>query len=138
MVLKTQWKQAQIQNSITKALDGLTFENQFEGFGAVTDRIREKQSEASARQEMQNESLSGKMMQLEDTSRDMEAESELEKLEQRLGLKPAPIAVDTTQTVSVTDSGVAAPTGAPAAPGATQGEAEKALEDLEKRLNSGN
>ncbi|MEI8281627.1 MAG: PspA/IM30 family protein [Armatimonadota bacterium] len=136
MVLKTQWKQAQIQNSITKALDGLTFENQFEGFGAVTDKIREKQSEASARQEMQNESLAGKMMQLEDSSRDMEAESELEKLEQRLGLKPAATTVDATQTVSVTDATVAGATAA--APGASQGEAEKALEDLEKRLNSGN
>ncbi|MFO0046101.1 MAG: PspA/IM30 family protein, partial [Armatimonadota bacterium] len=51
MVLKTQWKQAQIQNSISKALDGLTFENQFEGFGAVSEKIREKQSEAAARQE---------------------------------------------------------------------------------------
>ncbi len=136
MVLKTQWKQAQIQNSITKALDGLTFENQFEGFGAVTDRIREKQSEASARQEMQNESLSGKMMQLEDSSRDLAAESELEKLEQRLGLKPATTSVDATQTVSVSDGTATA--GATAAPGATQGEAEKALDDLEKRLNSGN
>ena len=138
MVLKTQWKQAQIQTSITKALDGLTFENQFEGFGAVTDRIREKQSEAAARQEMSNESLAGKMMQLEDSSRDMEAESELEKLEQRLGLKPAPVAVDTTQTVSVTDGAVSGTPAAPAGGGATQGEAEKALEDLEKRLNSGN
>ena len=86
---------------------------------------------------MQNESLAGKMMQLEDSSRDMEAESELEKLEQRLGLKPAATTVDVHQTVSVTEAGVPA-TGTPATPGATQGEAEKALEDLEKRLNSGN
>jgi phage shock protein A len=131
MVLKTQWKQAQIQNSISKALEGLTFENQFEGFGAAQERIREKQSEAAARQELQNESLSGKMMQLEDTSRDMEAESELEKLEERLGLKPTTVSETATATVSVSD-GVAGSTGA------TQGEAEKALEDLEKRLNSGN
>ena len=133
MVLKTQWKQAQIQNSISKALDGLTFENQFEGFGAAQERIREKQSEAAARQELQNESLTGKMMALEDTSRDMEAESELAKLEERLGLsKTAP--ATTAATVSVTDGAGAAP----ATGGAPTSEAEKALEDLEKRLNSGN
>jgi phage shock protein A len=123
MVLKTQWKQAQIQNSISKALEGLTFENQFEGFGAVTERIREKQSEAAARQELQSESLGGKMMQLEDASRDMEAESELSKLEERLGLKPATATEVAPETVSVSDSG------------ASQSEAEKALADLEKRLN---
>lgn len=133
MVLKTQWKQAQIQNSISKALEGLTFENQFEGFGAAQERIREKQSEAAARQELQNESLAGKMMQLEDTSRDMEAESELAKLEERLGLTKTPTTEAATQTVSVSEGGSAATTG-----GATVGEAEKALEDLEKRLNSGN
>lgn len=125
MVLKTQWKQAQIQNSISKALDGLTFENQFEGFGAVTERIREKQSEAAARQELQNESLTGKMLQLEDTSRDMEAESELQKLEERLGLRPSTVSEEAPTTVSVSDAGG----------GATVSEAEKALEDLEKRLN---
>ncbi|MBI1334060.1 MAG: hypothetical protein GC165_14405 [Armatimonadetes bacterium] len=130
MLLKTQWKQAQVQNSISKALEGLTFENQFEGFGAAQDRIREKQSEAAARQELHNESLAGKMMQLEDTSRDMEAEEELSKLEERLGMKTTAAPAE-TQTVSVTDGGAAAG-------GATVGEAEKALEDLEKRLNSGN
>ena len=132
MVLKTQWKQAQIQNSISKALEGLTFENQFEGFGAAQERIREKQSEAAARQELQNESLAGKMMQLEDTSRDMEAESELSKLEERLGLKPSTATETTSQTVSVSE-GLANAGG-----GATVSEAEKALDDLEKRLNSGN
>ncbi len=132
MVLKTQWKQAQIQNSISKALEGLTFENQFEGFGAAQDRIREKQSEAAARQELQNESLAGKMMQLEDTSRDMEAESELSKLEEKLGLKATTTTAEATQTVSVTDGA------APAGGGATTSEAEQALADLEKRLNSGN
>jgi phage shock protein A len=125
MVLKTQWKQAQIQNSISKALEGLTFENQFEGFGAVTERIREKQSEAAARQELQSESLSGKMMQLEDASRDMEAESELSKLEERLGLRPASTVEVPAETVTVSDGA-----------GASQSEAEKALADLEKRLNS--
>ena len=136
MVLKTQWKQAQIQNSISKALDGLTFENQFEGFGAVSEKIREKQSEAAARQELQNESLSMKMMGLEDASRDLEAESELEKLEQRLGMKPATTTEAATTTVSVSTNGTTATDPSSNAPEVSVSDAEKALEELEKRLNN--
>ena len=122
LALKASWKQAQIQTSISKALEGLSFENQFEGFGAVEQRIKEKQSEAAARQELQNESLGGKIMEMESQVRDMEAEAELDKLEQRLGFRPTPN-VETTETVTVSDAG------------ASMGEAEKALDDLEKRLN---
>jgi len=86
LALKAQWKTAQIQNSITKALEGLTFENELEGFGAAAEKIKNAQSEASARQEMFGESLAGKVMQLEQTSIDMEAENDLRALEQRLGL----------------------------------------------------
>jgi phage shock protein A len=137
LALKAQWKQAQIQNSISKALDGLTFENQFEGFGAAQDKIREAQSEASARQEMFGSSLQGKIMGMDDKARDMEAESELDKLEERLGLKPAPapiITPDLTQSVAVGGTPAANPAGAPG--GVTASEAEKQLEELEKRLNS--
>jgi phage shock protein A len=129
LAMKAQWKQAQIQNSISKALDGLTFENQFEGFGAASERIKEAQSEAAARQEMFSTSIQGKMMMMEDTSRDMEAESELEKLEQRLGLKPATQEASTA-TVSVGLNGAAA------SEAVIQSEAEKQLEELEKRLKS--
>jgi phage shock protein A len=130
LALKAQWKQAQIQSSISKALDGLTFENQFEGFGAAQERIREMQSEASARQEMAGTSMSGRVMAMEDKAKDLEAESELDKLEERLGLRPAtsPI-VEETQTVSVS-----AGPAVPAADAAAQAEAEKQLEELEKRL----
>ncbi len=136
LAMKAQWKQAQIQNSIAKALDGLTFENQFEGFGAAQERIREAQSEASARQEMFGSSLQGKIMGMDDKARDMEAESELDKLEERLGLKPAPtttVVPDLTQSVGVGGATPATPAG-----GATASEAEKQLEELEKRLNTNN
>ncbi len=127
LALKAQWKSAQIQSSISKALDGLSFENEFEGFGAVENRIKEKQSEAAARAEMANESLFGKIQTMESHSRDLEAESELEKLEQKLGMKPATVTETVQQTVSVSE--------APAGGGATVSEAEQALADLEKRLN---
>jgi len=136
LALKAQWKQAQIQNSISKALDGLTFENQFEGFGAAQEKIKEAQSEASARQEMFGTSIQGKILAMDDKARDYEAESELDKLEERLGLRPAAPTTTTaqTQTVAVGGAPVADPNAGPG--GATASEAEKQLEELEKRLNT--
>jgi phage shock protein A len=134
LAMKAQWKNAQIQNSISKALEGLTFENQFEGFGAVQERIKDAQSEAAARQEMFGTSIQGKMMDMEDKARDMEAESELELLEQRLGLKPAPVTQDATQSVAV---GGAPNEGVPTPDVTPVSEAEKQLEELEKRLKGG-
>lgn len=87
LALKAQWKQSQIQDSISKALEGLTFENQYEGsFSAARDRIRDKQAEASARQEMFSGSMQGKVMEMEDKAMDYAAEEELAQLEEKLGL----------------------------------------------------
>lgn len=133
LAMKAQWKQAQIQNSISKALEGLTFENQFEGFGAAQERIREAQSEALARQEMMGNSIQGRLMMMEDKTRDMEAESELDRLAERLGLGGAPAAT-TEQTVQVSAGGGSAPAAAEAA---AQSEAERQIEELEKRLRGG-
>jgi hypothetical protein len=77
---------------------------------------------------MGNESLFGKIQAMESTSRDLEAESELDKLEEKLGLKPVTATPTVTPSVSVVEGGTA--------PGVSASEAEKALEDLEKRLNS--
>lgn len=131
LALKAQWKNAQIQSSISKALEGLNFETEFDSgsFGAAKDRIATAQGEAAARQEMLGTSFSGRVMQMEDTARDMEAESELDKLEERLGIRPAAAPV-VEQTVSV--GGRSAD---PVAEAAAKSEAEKQLEELEKRLN---
>jgi phage shock protein A len=136
LAMKAQWKQAQIQNSISKALDGLTFENQFEGFGAAAERIRDAQSEAAARQEMMSSSLQGKIMTMEDKARDLEAEEELTKLEERLGMKPATESVAAEQHVQVGEGG-AAPTLNEAEEAQAQSEAEKQIEELERRLQQG-
>lgn len=135
LAMKAQWKQAQIQNSISKALEGLTFENQFEGFGAAQERIREAQSEAAARQEMMGTSLQGKMMSMEDKTRDMEAESELEKLEERLGMRPA--TASAPQQVQVTATPGGAPNADAAVEASQQSEAERQIEELERRLRGG-
>jgi phage shock protein A len=134
LALKAQWKQAQIQNSITKALEGLTFENQYEGFGAAKERIDEMQAEAAARNEMMGTSLQGKIMQMEDSAMDMQAEADLQKLEQRLGMG-APATTTQEQTVSVSQGGPAADL--PAAPDAPASEVDRQLDELEKRLGGG-
>ncbi|MFQ3587943.1 MAG: PspA/IM30 family protein [Fimbriimonadaceae bacterium] len=129
LAMKAQWKQAQIQNSIAKALEGLTFENQFEGFGAAQERIRDAQAEAAARQEMLAGSLQGKIMAMEDQAIDAEAEMKLQEMEARLGLGKTPASAE-EQVVKVGEGGnpnedVAA------------SEIDRQLEELEKRVNPG-
>jgi phage shock protein A len=127
LAMKAQWKQAQIQNSISKALEGLTFENQFESFGAAAERIKDAQAEVSARNEMMSNSLQGKIMEMEDKAVDYEAEEELKKLEARLG--------GGTTTVSAPEETVvvAQGDGAAAADAIPVSELDKQLEELEKR-----
>ena len=80
-------------------------------------------------------SIQGKIMTMEDAVRDSEAESELEKLEERLGLKPKATEEAAVQTVSVGGEAEASVT--PATPDTPVSEAEKQLEELEKRLQGG-
>lgn len=117
LAMKAQWKQAQIQSSISKALEGLTFENEYEGsFAAARDRIKDKQAEAAARQEMMTGSIQGKMYAMEDMAADQAADMELAKLEEKLGMGAPKIQEVTTTTSSVDDQ----------------------LAELEKRLQQGN
>lgn len=121
LAMKAQWKQAQIQSSISKALEGLTFESEYEGsFAAARDKIKDKQAEASARQEMMAGSLTGKMMAMEDQAMDYQAEEELKKLEERLGMSAATTeneGVELKQEVST--------------------DVDSQLADLEKRIQGG-
>lgn len=128
LAMKAQWKQAQIQNSISKALEGLTFENQFESFGAAAERIKTAQAEVAARNEMYAESLAGKVLEMQDKAIDYEAEEELKKLEERLGMGEKKVEAE-AEVVQVGEGG------APAAQ--EPSEIEKQLEELEKRVNPG-
>lgn len=116
LALKAQWKQSQIQESISKALEGLTFENEYEGsFAAARDRIKDKQAEASARQEMFAGSTQGKIMEMEDKAMDFAADEELAKLEEKLGISTPNIQETASPTVDSVDA---------------------QLEELEKRLGN--
>jgi phage shock protein A len=115
LAMKAQYKQAQIENSINKALEGFTTEAQFGTFEAAAERIREARSEASARQELMAESIHGKVMQMEDKAVDFAADEELRKLEERLGM------TQHTEHAPVEAADV-----------------EAQLEELENRMNPGN
>lgn len=118
LAMKAQWKQAQIQSSISRALEGLTFESEYEGsFAAARDKIKDAQAEAAARNEMMAGSLQGKMMAMEDKAMDYQADEELRKLEEKLGM--ATPAESTAVTPEVTS------------------EVDAELAELEKRLNQG-
>ncbi len=141
LAMKAQWKQTQIQNSIAKALEGLTFENQFEAFGAAADKIRDAQSEAAARQEMVGTSVQGKMMEMQDSMMDSQAELDLQALESKLGMRQDAATTTATTTTQAEQQQVSvggdtpAATSAPAAPNAAQlAEADRQLEELEQRL----
>jgi phage shock protein A len=117
LAMKAQWKQAQIQDSITKALDGLTFESEFEGsFAAAKEKIQNKQAEASARSEMYSGSVQGKIMAMEDQAMDAAADQQLAELEEKLGLASPNVAAE---------------------PAAAETDVDSQLDELEKRLQQG-
>jgi len=90
--LKAQWKQAQIENSMNKALEGMSADGTDQAFERAAAKISNARSEGSARTELARESLSGKLAGLEDVQVSAAADDELAQMEQRLGLAPKPAA----------------------------------------------
>jgi phage shock protein A len=120
LAMKARWKQAQIQTAINKALEGISMENLESSWGAAEQRIQKAEAEASARQEMAAQSLQGRIAALQDAQIDYEAEAELAKIEERLGMRPAAATnATTTPTTAVDDS-----------------DALRELEELERKLQA--
>jgi len=99
---KAQWKQAQIQIEIDKALNGLTFEDESSAWERAGEKIRTAQSEASARAELAQASIQAKIANLQDDTRDAMAEKALEELEAKMGMS-APAAQQTVQVGQARD-----------------------------------
>lgn len=116
---RAQWKQAQIQIEIDKALNGLTFEDESSAWERAGEKIRSAQSEASARAELAASSIQAKIANLQDDTVDAEADKALQELEQRMGTA-APSAQQTVQVGQ----------------GAAEGDVEKELAELESRLGA--
>ena len=95
--MKAQWKQAQIENSMNKALEGMSADGTDQAFERAAAKISNARSEGQARTELARESLSGKLAGLEDAQAGAAADDELAQMEQRLGLAPKP-QVSTTQS----------------------------------------
>ncbi|MCS7301542.1 MAG: PspA/IM30 family protein, partial [Fimbriimonadales bacterium] len=121
LAMKARWKQAQIQTAINKALEGISLESIESSWSAAEQRIQKAEAEAKARQEMAAQSLQGRIAALQDAQIDYEAEAELQKIEQRLGMRPASAtdSVASSTPTSVDDS-----------------EALKELEELERKLQA--
>ncbi len=119
LALKARWKQAQIQTAINKALEGISVENLESSWNAAEQRIQRAEAESLARQEMASQSLQGRIAALQDAQIDTEAEEELSRIEQRMGLKPAPEVSVNANTSTVDDADVL-----------------KELEELERKLQA--
>lgn len=117
---KAQWKQAQIQIEIDKALNGLTFEDESSAWERAGEKIRTAQSEASARAELAQASIQAKIADLQDDTVDAEAEKALTDLEQRMAGSSV---VTPEQTVQVGQGGA-------------MSDVERELAELESKLGT--
>lgn len=115
MALKTQWKQSQIEISINKAMEGMTTDGTDQAFERAQNKISNAHSESMARTELAKDSMNGKLSSLDDVQVNAAADDELAKLEQKMGLAPAPQAA------------------APKTP-ATASDVDKQLQELEARV----
>lgn len=105
LALKAQWKQSQIEISINKALDGFTTDGTDAAFERAQTKISNAHSESSARTELAKERLEGRIASLDDVAASSAADAELDRLEQKMGLKPAaePVTTTTSTTAASVD-----------------------------------
>jgi phage shock protein A len=126
MAMKTQWKQAQIENSINKALDGMQADGTDAAFERAAAKISNARSESSARTELAKGRIENRIAALDDIQADSSANQELAALEQKLGLAPATPAATVSTATTVTPSAAAATDAA-----------EKELAELEAKVSTG-
>jgi len=118
MAMKTQYKQAQIEQSINKALDKMeAVGGQDEAFQRAQSKIDKLGAESSARTELGKTRLSSQLADLDDAQAHSAAQTELAALEQKLGLAPSTPAVPVTA--------------------ATGSSAEQELAQLEQQVSGG-
>ena len=96
LAMKAQWKQAQIETSMNKALEGMSADGTDQASERAAVKISNARSEGQARTELARESLSGKLAGLEDVQAGNAADAELAAMEQRMGLAPKPQPTSTT------------------------------------------
>jgi phage shock protein A len=103
LALKAQWKNAQIQIEMDKALSSMgQLEDVDSAFGRASEKIKNAISESSARAELAKGRIDSRIAALEATETDAAAEQELAALEGRLGLSST-TATTTTTTATGSD-----------------------------------
>lgn len=88
LTMRTQWKQAQISNSIQRAMEGLQADGTDSAFKRAQERIQQASSESHARTEVSAGNLNTKLSKLDDAIGANAADAELAALEQKMGLAP--------------------------------------------------
>jgi phage shock protein A len=88
LALVAGWKQAKIQEQISKALSGISLEGHDQAFSRAEERIRELQAKADARNELAGGSLAQRMAALDNVMVSHEADEALARLKQEEGLTP--------------------------------------------------
>lgn len=122
LALKANMKQAQIQIEINKALDGMQLDDTAQSWDRAEERIKTMQSEAAARAEVAKTGINARLMELEESSMDAEAEKELQEMEARLGIGTSAASTSQRQTPGQTA-------------GTTEDDIDRQLRELEQRLN---
>jgi phage shock protein A len=90
------WKQAQIQESLNKALSGVSLDSHVQAFEKASEKVKDLQAKADARVEVASGDLNSKLAQLRNTMSAQQAEDELQALKSEMGLLPP--AQETEQT----------------------------------------
>jgi len=120
--MKAEWKNAQIQNAINKALDGIgTMEDSTQAFERAQAKINNAKSEASARGEMAKTRVENRLADLDMAEGDIAASNELAALEAKLGMGPA---TKTAAPATVTTS--------------AESDLERQLRELEAKVGGAN
>ncbi|MBC8142843.1 MAG: PspA/IM30 family protein [Armatimonadetes bacterium] len=105
LAMKAQWKNAQIQVAINKALDGIgTIEDSTQAFGRAQAKIRSAQSEAGARAEMAKTRVENRLADLDVAEADIAAENALADLELKMGMGSTTNVAAPTTVTATTDS----------------------------------
>ncbi|GAB4454075.1 MAG: PspA/IM30 family protein [Armatimonadaceae bacterium] len=100
LALKAQWKNAQIQIEMDKALQSIQgIEDTDQAFTRAQQKIKNATSEVGARAELAKGRVENRVRELEISEADVAAENELEQLEAKFGLSSTPVTPQTTTRV---------------------------------------
>lgn len=134
LALKAKLKQAQIQNSISKALDGIQLSETDGAWATANERITAMQSEAQARTELAANSIDSKIRDMELSQMDVEADHQLAQLEEKLqmgGVNANRYTTNTPQQIQTVGGGGATSSNGASAP---ESDIDRQLRELEDKL----